>query len=165
MKYPDWLLVLGDQSFKGKCPSETIEQIDFMSALSLKYPKLRQLVVHPRNEGRRSHGQVAIQKKDGSINKGASDIIIPGAPTFVCELKKRYGGKWETGQLEYLEEAFFNGCFVCLALGADAAMIGVDMWYRRFYEGITEKFCAETKGDSPSHACEINAAYDGSCLI
>lgn len=28
-----------------------------------------------------------------------------------------------------------------------------------------KKFCAETKGDYPAHACELNAAYDGSCLI
>lgn len=104
-----------------------------MSALSLKYPALKRLVVHPRNEGKRSFGQVNFQSKDGSINKGASDIIIPGAPAFVCELKKRHGGKWETGQIEYLEEAFFRGCFVCLALGADAAMLGVDMWVEKFY--------------------------------
>jgi len=28
-----------------------------------------------------------------------------------------------------------------------------------------KKFCAETKGDYPAHACELNTAYDGSCLI
>lgn len=28
-----------------------------------------------------------------------------------------------------------------------------------------EKFCSETKGDSPAHACELNLAYDGSCLV
>lgn len=28
-----------------------------------------------------------------------------------------------------------------------------------------KKFCAETKGDSPAHACELNRAYDGSCLV
>lgn len=28
-----------------------------------------------------------------------------------------------------------------------------------------KKFCAETKGYSPAHACELNRAYDGSCLI
>lgn len=27
------------------------------------------------------------------------------------------------------------------------------------------QFCIETKGDCQEHACELNLAYDGSCLI
>lgn len=131
MRFPEFLTLFGDQSYRGDCPPEDIEQINFMSQLALAYPQYRRLAIHPRNEGRRSWGQIEIQKKDGSINDGASDIIIPGNRTFVCELKRLDHTKstWQKGQQEYLEEAFFNGCFVCVALGADAAMQAVNVWH------------------------------------
>ena len=55
--------------------------------------------------------------------KGASDIIIPGGPAFVCELKRRdhTQSKWQDGQQEYLDAAQRAGAFVCIALGYKAA--------------------------------------------
>jgi hypothetical protein len=43
----------------------------------------------------------------GWITPGASDIIIPAACSFVCEIKRRdhTKSKWQPGQVEYLESA------------------------------------------------------------
>jgi len=54
---------------------------------------------------------------------GASDIIIPGCPAFVCELKRKDHTlcRWQDSQLEFLEAAKNNGAFVCVSLGHEAA--------------------------------------------
>ena len=44
MKFPEWLNVYGDQSFRGECPAETSEQVAFFAELKRKYPQL-----HARN--------------------------------------------------------------------------------------------------------------------
>jgi len=58
------------------------------------------------------------------MTTGAADIIIPGNPSFVCELKRRDHTKstLDPEQAKYLEQAQAAGAFVCIALGADAAM-------------------------------------------
>jgi len=64
--------------------------------------------------------------------KGASDIIIPGAPTFVCELKRQDHTKCRLAkeQVEYLLACQKAGAFACVALGADGAIKAVDSWLR-----------------------------------
>jgi len=116
--------VFGDQSFRGQCPSESVEQMTFFNWLGREHPAWRSLAIHPRNEQQLRGGQfraLARHKAEG-MTPGASDIIIPGAPTFVCELKRRDHtlSKWQPGQVEYLEAARDVGCFACVALGADA---------------------------------------------
>jgi hypothetical protein len=71
------------------------------------------------------------------MTEGASDIIIPGCPAFVCELKRRdhTKSKWQDGQLEYLETAQKAGAFVCVALGADAAMEAFEEWLKSQAKG------------------------------
>ena len=66
--------------------------------------------------------KIRIEKAEGMV-KGASDIIIPGGPAFVCELKRRDHTKsvWQDGQQEYLYAAQRAGAFVCIALGHKAA--------------------------------------------
>jgi len=68
-------------------------------------------------------GIVAKEKAEG-MTTGAADIIIPGNPSFVCELKRRDHTKstLDPEQAKYLEQAQAAGAFVCIALGADAAM-------------------------------------------
>lgn len=63
-----------------------------------------------------------MEKSEG-MTTGAADIIIPGAPAFVCELKRRDHTKSAISdeQLAYLEAAKEAGAWVCIALGADAA--------------------------------------------
>lgn len=133
MRFPDWLPVYGDPHYRGDCLREDTEQINFFSLLTVRHPKLSRLALHPKNESKRSWGQVNYDKKTGAINTGASDIIIPGDPAFVCELKKRDHTKsrWQDGQLEYLENAKEAGCFVCVALGADSAIAAVEDWLKQ----------------------------------
>jgi len=123
MKFPPWLKVYGDTSYRGDCPSETLEAITFFAQLRREYPDTYGLIAtHIRNEGKRSWEQVARQKAEG-MTKGAPDIIIPTRRAFVCEMKRRdhTKSKWQPMQLEYLKTAHDAGAFVCVALGYDEA--------------------------------------------
>lgn len=130
MRFPEWLAVYGDQSFRGKCPAESVEQVTFFSRIRRQYPDTwGRLALHPRNEGDRTWQQTARQKAEG-MTPGASDIIIPGAPTFVCEMKRldHTKCKWQEGQAEYLRSAHVAGSFVCVALGCNAAWEAFREW-------------------------------------
>lgn len=131
MKFPEWLTVYGDQKFRGKCPTETAEQVTFFNKLRREYPHLAACAVHIRNEGKRNANQVAKEKAEGML-KGAADIFIAGCPAFICELKKQDHTKchWEGGQQEFLEAAQLNGAFTCVALGYDAAFEALEDWIR-----------------------------------
>jgi len=120
--------VYGDQTWRGKCPSESLEQITFFNRIR-KIPIYGVIALHPRNEGKRHYKQVTKERAEG-MTTGASDIIIPGNPAFVCELKRRdrTQSSWQDGQVEYLEAARKAGAFACLALGADAAMEALEEW-------------------------------------
>lgn len=118
--------VYGDTSFRGKCPKESAEQITFFNQLRGVYPDTwGRLALHPRNEQQLRGGQHRglIKQKAEGMTPGASDIVIPGAPAFVCELKRQdhTQSKWQDGQIEYLTAANDAGCFVCVALGWKAA--------------------------------------------
>ena len=130
MKFPEWLDVYGYQSWRGKCPPEAAEQVTFFNKLRREYPdSYGRIAIHPRNEGKRHYSQVAKEKAEG-MSPGASDIIIPGAPSFICELKRKDHTKckWEEGQQEYLEAAKNAGAFVCVALGWEAAWQAFEDW-------------------------------------
>lgn len=130
MKFDPWIKVYGDASYRGDCPIESAEQITFFNKLRRFFPDdLGLIAVHPRNEGKRDFRKVAKEKAEG-MTKGASDIIIPGCPSFVCELKRRDHTKsaWEDGQREYLKAAQDNGAFVCVALGWEAAWQALEDW-------------------------------------
>lgn len=122
--------VYGDTAWRGKCPTETAEQVTFFGRLRREYPtSWGRLAIHPRNEGLRTHGQVMKHKAEG-MTAGTSDIVIPGSPAFVCELKRKdhTQSRMEDGQIEYLEAAKDAGCFVCIALGCDAAWEALKEW-------------------------------------
>lgn len=120
----------GDQSFRGKCISEDAVHIAFVAWIRHNYPDMASLLIHPKNEGKRTHQQVAMDKKMGSITSGASDIIIPGAPSFVCELKRDDHTKshWQPGQEDYLNLSASNGCYSCIAFGLSAAKEAFTEW-------------------------------------
>lgn len=130
---PTSIKIFGDQSFRGKCSIESIEQISFFGRLRREYPDtFGLLALHPRNEGLRRAGQfsqVAKHRAEG-MTPGASDIIIPGRVTFVCELKRRDRTKsaWQKGQVEYLKAAATAGSFSCVALGCGAAWEAFEEW-------------------------------------
>lgn len=133
MKFPEWLPVYGDVSFRGVCSTEAHEQESFFRLLRLQYPRLAAAAVHPKNETKVMSGahfnHICKAKKMGQL-KGASDILIMGAPSLVCELKRRDHTKsqWQSGQIEFLQASLSLGAFVCVALGADAAIEAVKNW-------------------------------------
>lgn len=123
MKFPPWLEVVGDQSYRGECPSETAELVTFFAVLRRELPEYGRIAIHPRNEGQRKHWQAAREKAEG-MTPGAADIVIPCCPPMVIELKRRDHTKckWEDGQQEYLAQAQTLGARVCVALGWEAAI-------------------------------------------
>ena len=132
MRFDEWLPVYGDTTYRGECPPENAEQITFFSGLRRAHPNvLGRIAIHPRNEGKRRHQQTARHKAEG-MTAGAADIIIPGCPAFVCELKRldHTQSSWQPAQREYLQVANKAGAFVCVALGWEAAMEALDVWLK-----------------------------------
>lgn len=128
MKFPPEIPVYGDTSFRGNCPAETLEQVTFFARLRRSHPTTWGLLaIHPRNEGRRTLLQAAKEKSEG-MSTGACDIVIPGAPAFVCELKRRDHTKSKIAQeqIDYLNAARAAGAFACIALGVNAAWEAFD---------------------------------------
>lgn len=125
--------VYGDVSFRGKCPTEALEQVTFFAMLRREYPATwGALAIHPRNEGLKTSGQFASVQRHAAegMTRGAADIIIPGRPALVCELKRRdhTQSTWQEGQVEYLTAAHEAGAFACVALGHEAAWEAVQAW-------------------------------------
>lgn len=138
MKFQDDIQVYGDQKYRDKnCPKEVTEQITFVNKIRREYPETYGAVItHIRNEGKRSVQQAMREKAEG-MTKGASDIFIPGSPSFLCELKRKDHTKsrWKDGQQEYLLTAQKLGAFACVALGWEAAMEAFIEWLS--YQNIT----------------------------
>lgn len=130
MKFPKWLKVYGDKSYRGDCPVESAEQMTFFNFI--RKTDFGDIAIHIRNEGKRNHWQAAKHTAEGMC-KGASDIIIPGCPAFVCELKRQDHTKstWQKGQQNFLKKAQANGAFVCVALGHKAAMEAFYEWEKQ----------------------------------
>ena len=132
MRFYDWLPVYGDPTFRGDCPSEYADHKTAIGMIKDHYPDLIRIIIHPKNEGKRNGFQAALERAIGGLNKGASDIIIPGCPTFVCELKRRdhtaKSVKWQPGQLDYLKSCQDQGAFVCVALGWQGVIEAIEAW-------------------------------------
>ena len=123
MKFPAWLNVEGDRDYRGPCPVETSEQIEFFNAVRRRWPSVSPLALHPRNEGKRSAWKASLEKLEGML-PGAPDIVIVGSPCVVIELKRRDHSRsaWEPGQLDVLRAMHDAGAVVYVALGAEAAL-------------------------------------------
>ena len=134
MKFHPDIQVFGDVKFRGDCPSETLEAITFFAKIRKEYPEtFGKIATHIRNEGKRSHQQTSMQKAEG-MTTGASDILIPGSPSFCCELKRQdhTKSKWQDGQQKHLLEAQKQGSFVCVALGYKAAYDAFIYWNEKY---------------------------------
>ena len=132
MKLPQDITIYGNTGFRGDCPAEGLEQVTFFARLRRQYPGSYGLIaLHPRNEGRRTHLQVAKEKSEG-MTTGATDIIIPGRQTFVCEIKRRDHtlSNLPKVELDYLRACQSAGARVCIALGVDAAWEAFEDWRR-----------------------------------
>jgi len=135
MKIPDWLPCYGDRSYRGSCPQEGAEQVTFFNRLRKEHPDTwGRLAIHPKNEGKRRGGQFQQLARDKAmgLSPGASDIIIPGSPAFVVEMKRQdhTQSSWQPGQLAYLEAAKDAGCFVGVALGWEGAWMAFQEWLK-----------------------------------
>mgnify|MGYP003558395001 FL=1 len=133
MKFPDFLPVFGDTDFRGECPLEEAEQATFFSQLRKLHPDTYgRLAMHPKNEGKRRGAQFAQLARDKALGmtKSAPDVVIPGAPTLLIEIKRQdhTQSKWQDGQVEYLQTAQSLGCFVAVALGWEGAMEAFELW-------------------------------------
>ena len=136
MKLPNDIPIWGNTDFRGECPSEALEQVTFFARVRRMYPdSYGLLALHPRNEGRRTHLQVAKEKSEG-MTTGATDIVIPGRPAFVCELKRRDHTKSKLAdeQLAYLRAASSAGAYSCIALGVDSAWEALQDWIENHVE-------------------------------
>jgi hypothetical protein len=130
MKFPVGIPVYGDKSYRGASPSEKAEQVTFFTRIRTRYPDTYgALAFHPRNEGKKSFAQVNTQKAEG-MTPGASDIIIPGKVTFVCELKQsdHTNSKISKDEIAYLYAAQEAGAFACIALGVEGAWLAFHTW-------------------------------------
>ncbi len=109
-------------------PSEDSEQITFLNQLRKQKPHLAKVAVHIKNEGKRTMEQIQKDKAMGLVT-GASDILIPGAPTLLIELKKRTSRAKPTDeQLEYIEDAEALGAMGFVCWGWEQGMIAVEIW-------------------------------------
>lgn len=131
MKFPQWLPVFGDQSFRGQCPHEDYALASFFDRLRKDYPTTYGLVAfHPKNEGQRTTAQIKVDKRKG-FKKGVCDVIIAGNPAFCLEIKRddHTQSRWaDKEQLEFLEQAQKQGAFVCVALGYKASLEAFGKW-------------------------------------
>lgn len=135
MKIPDWLPCYGDRGYRGPCPKEGAEQVTFFSQLRKLYPDTYgRLALHPKNEGKRRGAQFAQLARDKAMGmtKSAPDVVLPGAPALLIEIKRRdhTQSKWEDGQVEYLHTAQRLGCFVGVALGWEGAWQAFEEWLK-----------------------------------
>lgn len=138
MKFPPTIPLYGDPSFRDPCPKEHVEQMSFFNRLRREYPDtFGAIAVHPRNEGLKVNGQFSTVAKHAAegMTKGASDVLIPASPAFICEIKRQNHtlSKWQDGQIEYLEAAQNAGAFVCVALGAKAAWQAFETYVEKYY--------------------------------
>lgn len=137
MIFPEWLKVYGDKTYRDKkCHVEDAELVTFINQLRKMYPdSFGRLVLHIPNEGKRKAHEVSNLKKKGALSSGASDIVLPGNPAFVMEMKRKDHtlSDWQQGQIDYLYASKEAGCFVCVALGWEAAMMAFNDWKSKNY--------------------------------
>ena len=138
MKLPPHIPLYGDPTYRGKCPIEAVEQASAVNRIRQLYPDtFGALVFHPRNEQQLRGGQhsAMIKHKAEGLTAGVSDLVIPGAPCLVVEIKRRNPqlSKISPEQIAYLETAQRMGAFVAVALGAVAAIEAFDIWRQRYY--------------------------------
>lgn len=108
--------------------TEGYEHLEAVEWVRQNHHEIAKILIHPENEGRRTHMQAATSKAKG-MNKGASDIIIPAGIGFCCEIKRTDGGDGGSKeQKAYLEAAAKLGAMCYIAHGKDAFIIAFNEW-------------------------------------
>jgi len=131
MRIPDHITSYGEQKKGTEYPDESAEQKTFFNQLRKKYPQYAAIAIHPKNEQKRKGRDFQTLSNDKAMGfcAGASDIIIPGGPALVIELKKQNGGRWQAGQVDYLTAAQEAGAVAVVAFGWEAAIQAVEDWH------------------------------------
>lgn len=121
----------------GPCPSEKVEMASFFNRLRREHPALGAIALHIRNEGKRTAMQHQSMVGEGGFVKGAADVVMPGAPTFVMEMKSRAKtARVSKEQRAYLEAVAAQGAFACVALGAVGAWEALQDWINNGERGV-----------------------------
>lgn len=131
MKLPTDIKIYGDINYRdSKCRKEWVEQKEWFGMLKERRPQYYRVAIHPKNEGKRSGKQSSQDAEQGSLNPGASDIIIPIRLPFICEVKRidHTLCSISADQLTYLRGARELGAFTCIALGCAAAWEALLEW-------------------------------------
>ena len=130
MKFHPKIPVFGDVNYRGDCPTEDVEQINFYSWLKVNHPKHADLFMHPKAEGKRNGAQYSYDHRTGGIPTSMPDCMIVSFRPFCVELKRKNHTKsrWQDGQQEKLLALAEAGCFVGVALGADAMKEAFELW-------------------------------------
>lgn len=131
MKLPPDIKIYGDINFRDpSCRKEWMEQKEWFGFLDQRRPRWAAIALHPKNEGKRNGAQAQFDAEQGSLNTGASDIIIPARIPFVCEVKRldHTESVLRKDQLIYLRAAKQEGAFTCIALGCAAAWEALLEW-------------------------------------
>ena len=98
---------------KGCKVAESAHMITFFNTLRREYPEYAKCCLHIRNEGKRTRQQIEREKAEGFIT-GASDIILVGNPSFVCEMKSQSpSAKISQEQIDFFTICTVSWC-ICL---------------------------------------------------
>ena len=151
--------VYGDLKYRGIDASEANEQMTFVAEVR-KTPQGAGLF-HIKNEGKRTEKQIFYDKANG-MTRGASDIIILGSPTFVCEIKRRHATKAKTDQdqIGFLLYAQSVGCFACFAMGYEAALKAFDEWVALSPVSINKTYWKNKHGYLRMNALHVTTTKD-----
>jgi hypothetical protein len=137
LKLPPDLKIYGDTAHRDpNCRKEWVEQKEWFGLLKERRPQYYAVAVHPKNEGKRNGKQSAQDSEQGSLNAGASDILIPAGLSFVCEVKRidHTMSSISADQLRYLRGARDLGSFACIALGSNAAWQALLDWEKLLWK-------------------------------
>ena len=130
MKIPPSIKIYGE-SVKGCKVTEANHMTTFFNTLRLKHPEYAAIALHIRNEGKRTHSQISREKAQGGFVTGCADIIVPGNPSLVIEMKSRSkSAKISPEQIAYLLNAQELGSVCCITLGHEAAMDAFNDWLK-----------------------------------
>lgn len=124
------ITVYGDENYTGPCELEDADLIEFFNELKYSYPLLSKTAIHVKNEGERKKAQAQRERMKGALQTGATDVNIPGGPSFIMELKRRNYrlSDIDDDQIKYMIRSKRSGAFVCLCLGYDAALEALKDW-------------------------------------
>lgn len=110
--------------FRGDCPKERIEQVNFISWARHNYPDV--ICFHPVNEGDVPVQKRAALKQEGLL-VGASDLVIlhraKSYPFAVIEMKRQdpTKSKLSDDQVKFLVGARQQGAYCAVAYGFESA--------------------------------------------